>query len=74
MAMPTRPLRFRDLYWIACCRLGTGLEHGHGALKKLAERNSDWFRMCNRRGEEHLEDSRITSTGEHAPSNQVMEA
>ncbi|KAI5262999.1 hypothetical protein E4T47_09131 [Aureobasidium subglaciale] len=61
------PWRFRDLYWITCWRLGAGPEHGHGALKKLAERNSDWFRMGNRRGEEYLEDSRITFTGEHAP-------
>ncbi|THY12803.1 hypothetical protein D6D01_08510 [Aureobasidium pullulans] len=61
------PWRFRDLYWVACWRLGASPEHGHDALKKLAKRNNDWFRMGGRHGEEHLEDARNTFTGKHAP-------
>lgn len=61
------PWRFRDLYWCACWRLGWGPENGQSALKKLAKRNNDWFRMGARPGEEHLEDERITFTGKHAP-------
>jgi hypothetical protein len=51
------PWRFRD----------AGPENGHGALKKLAKRNNDWFRMGGRHGEEHLESARVTFTGRHAP-------
>lgn len=61
------PWRFRDLWWCACWRAGWGPENGHAALKKLAKRNDDWFRMGARHGEEHLEDVRLTFTGKHAP-------
>ncbi|KAI5275501.1 hypothetical protein E4T47_01467 [Aureobasidium subglaciale] len=61
------PWRFRDLWWCACWRAGWGGENGHIALKKLAKRNDDWFRMGARHGEEHLEDARPTFTGKHAP-------
>ena len=60
------PWRFRDLYWCACWRGGWGPEEGRAALRKLAKRNNDWFRMGARHGEEHLEDARITFTGKRA--------
>ncbi|KAH0359190.1 hypothetical protein KCU65_g10087, partial [Aureobasidium melanogenum] len=61
------PWRFRDLYWCACWRMGWGPENGRNALRKLAKRNDDWFRMGARPGEEHLEDERLTFSGNHAP-------
>ncbi|KAI4743268.1 hypothetical protein E4T50_06320 [Aureobasidium sp. EXF-12298] len=61
------PWRFRDLYWCACWRAGWGPDNGRSALKKLAKRNDDWFRMGARPGEEHLEDERLTFSGDHAP-------
>jgi len=64
------PWRIRDLWWCASWRAGWGPEDGREALKKLAKRNDDWFRMGARPGEEYLEEERVTFTSKHAPPTQ----